>query len=263
MTLAITPAQARALAALRVGLPHTRLVLIGASALGHHVSLDRATADLDLAIVLAPASLDEAVEPLGWTRDARMRQRWFGPEGAIADLLPVTEELVAAGEVCFDEDDLRMSLVGFDLALRHTARVPLPGSDVDVEVATLAALVVLKIVAWLDRPHERAKDLGDLARILDAALDDDDDRRWDADDPIFQSGLAHDDQGAFFVGLEVARVAEHAHRACVDAFVARVGDPDGEAFAAMLRAARYGGASPEERLARRLDAFVRGFARER
>lgn len=122
MTLAITPAQARALAALRIGLPGTRLVLIGAAALGHYVQLPRATADLDLAIVLPPAELDRVLGPLGWRRNARIRQRWHGPEGVLADLLPATDELVAAGEVRFDGDHVRMSLAGFDLALRHTTR---------------------------------------------------------------------------------------------------------------------------------------------
>lgn len=261
MTLAITPAQARALAALRVGLPETRLVVIGAAALGHYVPLTRATADIDLAIVLAPADLDRVLGPLGWQRDARMRQRWHGPEGVLVDLLPATDELVAAGEIRFDGDDLRMSLVGFDLALRHTTRVTLSVGDVDVELATLAVLVVLKMVAWLDRPHERTKDLGDLALIFDQALDGDDDRRWDPEHPVFQSGLEHEDQGAFFAGLEVARIVEREHRALIDTFLSRVGDPDGEAFSAMLRAARYGGDAPEDRLVRRLDAFGLGLAR--
>lgn len=137
----------------------------------------------------------------------------------------------------------------------------LAADGVDVELAALAVLTVSKMVAWLDRPHERTKDLGDLALILDQALDGDDDRRWDAEHPVFQSGLDHEDQGAFFIGLEVARIAEGAHRAWVDGFLARAGDPDGEAFAAMVRAARYGGDDPEDRLARRLHAFGLGFAR--
>lgn len=50
------------------------------------------------------------------------------------------------------------------------------------------------------------------------------------------------------------------HRALVDEFLVRVGAPDGEASAAMLRAARYGGDAPDARLTRRLDAFGRGVA---
>lgn len=261
MSLAIAPAQARALVALRIGLPETRLVLVGAAALGHYVTLTRATADIDLAIVLPPSDLDRVLGPLGWRRDARIRQRWHGPEGVLADLLPATDELVAAGEVRFDGDELRMRLAGFDLALRYTERVPLPADGVDVELASLAALTLLKMVAWLDRPHERTKDLGDLALILDQALDGDDDRRWDEEHPVFQSGLDHEDQGAFFIGREMARIAEPAHRVWVDRFLARASDPDSEAFGAMVRAARYGRDDPEDRLTRRLAAFKVGLAR--
>lgn len=116
-------------------------MLIGTAALGHYSPLTRTTADIDLVIVLAPADLGRVLGPLGWRRDARMRQRWHGPDGVLADLLPATDELVAAREVRFDGDDIRMSLVGFDLALRHTARVPLLVDGTDIEWATLAVLV--------------------------------------------------------------------------------------------------------------------------
>lgn len=259
MILALSAVQMRALADLRAGLPETRLVLIGAAALGCHVPLPRTTGDIDIAVVLAPTELERVLEPLGWRRDPRALQRWHGPGAVVADLLPATADLVAAGEIRFDGDDVTMSLVGFDLALRHTVAVPLDEEGTSIEVPVLAALVVLKIVAWLDRPAARAKDLGDLAHVLDAALADDDERRWDRDDPIFLAGLDHEDQSAFFVGHEVTRIAASAHRQAVSTFLERMSAPDGAEFAAMLRAARYGGASPEERLERRLAAFRRGF----
>jgi len=258
MTLPLTNAQVRALAGLRTALPETRFVLIGAAALGHYVPLPRATADIDLAIVLPLADFDRVLAPLGWRRSARMLQRWHGPGDVLADLLPATEELVEAGEVRFEGGDVRMSLVGFDLALRYTERVALGVGEIEVEVATLPVLIVLKMVAWLDRPSERTKDLEDLGRILDDALGADDDRRWEPEHPVFRAGLDHEDQAAFFAGLEVARIAEPSHRAAIDAFLARVDDPDGEPFSAMVRAARYGGDAPEDRLARRLAAFRRG-----
>lgn len=90
-----------------------------------------------------------------------------------------------------------MSLVGFDLALNHTLRVEVAGQNpFEVEVASLSALVVLKIVAWLDRPYEREKDLGDLGRVLSTALDDVDERRWEP--PLI--GEQFDDQSPFLWG---------------------------------------------------------------
>ena len=59
MTLAIRPAQATLLAALRrAGQP--RFVVIGATALHHHVPLRRQTADVDLAVVADPEEIASA-----------------------------------------------------------------------------------------------------------------------------------------------------------------------------------------------------------
>lgn len=111
------------------------------------------------------------------------------------------------------------------------------------------------MVAWLDRPRERTKDLSDLALIFDQALDGDDDRRWDVEHPVFQSGLDREDQGAFFIGLEAAQIAEPAHRAWIDRFRARVGDPDGEGGGGVAGAASdVGGRTTTRGLLRRAPA---------
>lgn len=175
MQLKLRPAQREAIVALRTALPDTHLVLIGATALNAHVDLDRPTYDVDLALVAHPAGFADLLSPLGWSRDARMWQRWVHRDGALADILPATPELIAEGSVEFA--DVRMSLVGFDLALQHTLSCQV-GSAVTIEVAALAPLAVLKIVAWLDRP-EREKDLCDLVAILEQALPENDLRRWE------------------------------------------------------------------------------------
>lgn len=260
MTLPLTPAQSSALSALCAGLAGTRLVLIGAAALGYHVPLSRLTADVDLALVVDPARFDALLGPLGWRRDVRVRQRWYGPDDVVADILPASADVLRAGVVRFDDDTREMSVLGFDLALAHASAVSLEGSAVTVDVASLPALVVLKIVSWLDRPSDRAKDLSDLARVLEHALGDDDERRWDPEQPVYASGLEHEDQGAFFVGHALAQIMGAPHREKIEEFLARVGDPDGAGFALMLREARYGGEDPEAKLARRLAAFRTGLA---
>lgn len=105
-----------------------------------------------------------------------MRQRWYGPAHFRADIIPATRELLDAGSVQI-EDGAPMSLVGFDLAFDHAVAAALPGATATVRVASLPAILVLKMVAWLDRPYERTKDLGDIAVVLADALGEDDDRR--------------------------------------------------------------------------------------
>ncbi len=261
MTLALSSEQCRALLDLRVAHPSLRFVVVGAAALGHHLPLPRSTADIDLAMAVAPEDLDATLDRCGWQRDPRMLQRWRSPSGAVVDVLPVDDALLAAGELRFGGGDFTMSLVGFDLAMRDTVQVAIPASESCVEVASLAALVVLKIVAWIDRPYDRTKDLADLAHVLTHALPHDDERRWDPDHPVYLSGVEHAAQSAFFVGTEVARIVEAAHREILDRFFARLDARDGIAFAMMLRETGDHGDDGEERLRLRLDALRAGLAR--
>lgn len=258
MSLVLAPAQVRALCALRVACPDSRCVLVGAAALGFHLPLPRSTADIDLAMLVAPEDLDELLVPMGWVREPRALQRWRAPEGVLADVLPMSEALLRAGELRFGGDDFVMSLVGFDLAIEHTVVVPLADTGVDLEIASLPALVVLKLVAWLDRPYERTKDLADLAHVLAHALPADDERRWDLEHPVFLSGLEHEFQSAFFIGGEVARIAKPLHRRAVARFFGRMSAPNGIDFGLLLREARDLDPDREARLEQRLAAFRQG-----
>lgn len=235
MTLSIPLAHARELARLRDHGARPDFVLIGAVALSHHVALERKTNDVDLALVVAPAELDAILTSLDWTRDASITHRWHGPDSFRADVLPATPELIRAGSVTFERDTRTMSLVGFDLALEHASEVVLPGLTSAVKVASLAAIVVLKIVAWLDRPHDRSRDLGDLATVFRDALGDDDDRRWDDQHPLGSSGLDFDDQSPFCVGLDVSAIVGDAHRERIEAFIEKLLDGSSANAAVMAR----------------------------
>lgn len=214
MMLPISVEHARELARLVEHETTPEFVLVGAVALGHHVPLRRTTADVDIALVVSPADVVPLLTELGRKRDERIPHRGYGPAHFRADVIPATRELVIGGSVQLD-DGATMSLVGLDLALDHSVAVELPGTTTSVRAATLPALLVLKIVAWLDRPYERTKDLGDIATVLTGALGEDDDRRWDSSHPVARSELDFDEQSPFFAGLEVAAVAKEAHFAAI------------------------------------------------
>lgn len=258
MTLLLSEQQRRALVSLRTVFGDRRCILIGATALASHVPLTRTTQDVDLAVVVSVPELPPLLESASWRRDRKIQHRWHSPDDAAADILPATEDLILQGELRFDGDAVKMSLVGFDLVLSHTINKLVPGTTTEIEVANLPVLAVLKMVAWLDRPAERARDLGDIVAILEHALADEDERRWDEVHPVGASSLDHEDQAAFFIGLEVARITKAAHRARIHRFLDTVADPDSAWFAQMLAEARYPGGRGEHRLARRLAVFRRG-----
>jgi len=262
MTLPISTEYARELARLGKHEAQPDFVLIGAAALGHHVPLRRTTSDVDLALVVAPDEIEAMLTSLGWTRHASTKHRWHGPDGFRADVLPATPDLIRAGHVRFDRDST-MSLVGFDLAFDHASEVELPGTTSMVKVASLASIVVLEMIAWLDRPYERTRDLDDLATVFRDALGSDDDRRWDDSHPIGSSGLDFDDQSPFSVGLDVAAIMRDPHRAVVDDFVRRLLDESGTAAAAMARAADLDADDADERVRHIVRMFVAGIERGR
>lgn len=123
-----------------------------------------------------------------------------------------------------------------------------------VLVATVPVIAVLKMAAWLDRPGERDRDLDDLAHIMNDHLEADDIRRWE--DDLINAGLPHDDQSAFALGQDVARIAQASHLAIVEGFLKAVED---EASSANARFARcFGQRDATDVVASRLQAFQRG-----
>lgn len=257
MTLPVSPAHAAQLAALTMAAPVTRVVVVGATALGHHLPLPRDTKDVDLAMAVAVDEVAPLMATVGWTHDPKELQRWNGPAAFRADVVPASPDLVRRGEVRLDDGARSMSLVGFDLVFQHAERVDLPGTGSQIEVASLSTLVVLKMVAFLDRPHARARDLGDLDHVLENALPEDDERRWD--EPLLTAGVEFDCQSAYFVGQQVAAIAGPHHRMKAEAFVELLTCETGHDWAGITaREAGNRGPDADEAVRRRWAAFRRG-----
>ncbi len=248
------PAQTETLLALRKGLPEVRTVLVGAAALACQMDMRwRKTNDLDLTVVAEESDLANRLRGLGWKRHERFEQRWTSKQGVVVDALPAAPANLAEGKLVFAESGHVMSLVGFDLALAHVTVLPLDGTT-DLEVATVPVIAVLKMTAWLDRPAERERDLQDIAHILDDYLEPDDLRRWD--DALIDSGLPHEDQSAFALGLDIARIVGPAHISVIDAFVAAVSDEASSSNAVFARS--FGTSDGTAVVAARILAFLAG-----
>lgn len=211
------------LEALAAAHPDRAIVVIGAAALRWHYPTFRGTLDLDLCIAL---ELDEHVRGVGlpphWVRQAGVPHRWRTQHGEILDVLPASSRLLDAGRVEWPDGTV-MDLTGIDLAMRdhHRFAEDLPAN---VVVATRRALFVAKVAAWLDRPAERQKDLGDLALLLDDYVDVDDGRRFDESVP---ADLDWSERPAFLLGMDLRAICVSRHFARLREFVRRVGDPDG------------------------------------
>jgi predicted nucleotidyltransferase len=197
-----------------------KLVLIGAAALATaHQLWWRASDDLDLLLAI---DSDPRAQPLpaGWRRE-RAPQRIVSARGIAFDLVPAGPKLRAAGT--FDwGDGVLMNLVGADLAFHHATEVVL--HDTPIAVAPPPVVVMLKMVAFLDRPAQRIRDLTDIGHLLAYYIGDDDDRRFD-------EGLGLDLEleqvSAYLLGTDVGAIVgdEPALGAVLERFLRQVEGP--------------------------------------
>lgn len=154
------------------------------------ISGNRATLDVDFAI---------AVE--SWERFQRMRDALFATEefalGEVEHRLylqgtdtPI--DLIPFGEIAEDDiiawppaKDTIMTVTGFSDALAAAIQVKVSTSLI-VPVVSLAALAILKLFAWQDRPTTD-KDVLDLHRVISKYGDSgNEDRLYDSDSPYME-----------------------------------------------------------------------------
>ncbi len=227
----------------------SRIVVIGAVAVAHHLGETfRATVDLDLCVASPVAELRV---PDSWRGQAVPPHRWTTAEGVKVDLIAVGDLDLARGFVGWP-DGSKLDLGGVELALRDCSPIGFELPELAC-VATLRALFVCKVMAWLDRSWERRKDLGDLAQILDRYVESDDPRCYD---PAIPLDLEIDERPAFLLGVDVAQVCHGERLGSFTTFLGDVGDERRASHSVM--SARW--PSNATALVRRLAAFRRGMS---
>jgi predicted nucleotidyltransferase len=196
----------------------TPFVLIGASALALQIDLEwRQTNDLDFVVSVALEDYPAGLAGLpGRERLRDAEHAWRSPTGVRVDVIPADPSLLEAGSLTWPESGHRMSLVGFRLAFDDHVPIAIDGRH-SVEIATTPAIVVLKMVAFLDRPTDREDDLTDIAQVLERYLTPTESRRWDL-------ATDFDNASAFALGLDVGGLVNEQEQDVVKEFLARARD---------------------------------------
>lgn len=219
----------------------------------------RETRDLDLALAVTldryPAGLEREA---GWSRDPRREERWIAPDGVYVDVIPAGDERTHPPVLKWPESGLQMNLAGMRLAFELGVTIEAaPG--LTIRVAPLEALALLKMVGYLDRPHERERDLADIAYILDEYLGDSDERRYR--DEVLDLELDYDEVSPFLLGRRLAGIVNEHEREAVLHFIGlvkRAGEPTSTQARMLLGAPPSWRRDPEQLLLR-IAAFERGF----
>ena len=224
--MALSAGQIDALRELKGLWPQAQVSLIGASALTCLLpDFHRGTVDLDVTVAISMSELPSALQKLaGWKQDAQLEHRWLTPAGLKMDLIPAGAELLTAGRIVWRSGQ-EMSLLGFRHAFSSVSRLEM-APDLTIDVASVPVITLLKIVAYQERPHDRRKDLGDIAFALEHYASDDDQRRYS--DEVLEAGVRYEEVSPYLLGHDLARLVNEAEGRSLMTFVSlAMGQGDG------------------------------------
>ena len=217
----------------------------------------RHTGDIDFAVALDLnefAELERRLRRDGWIQFANREHRWRSTRGTIMDLLPAGPKLREAKQITWPESQFTMSLVGFEHAFTSAQPVEF-APDLMLKVISPTALMLLKIVAFIDDPQRRVKDLDDIRGLL-AQYEADGERVFS--DVVIDAGLS--DFGlvpAFLLGIDLRALCSPEEIGIVNVFLAAMNE-NNAAWISFVRA-RGVGDHVEEDARAQLDTFRQGF----
>jgi len=125
------------------------------------------------------------------------------------DLIPFGPNLIEDDKLSWPYGDSVMTACGFEEAL-ECAREQEVAPDLRLPVVSIPGLILTKVVAYMDRPAERARDIIDMIycfeRYEQAAGES---RRFDhAGTEVEGKTVTYEEAGAFLLGIEVATLAK-------------------------------------------------------
>ena len=216
----MSPTQPVFLDDLREAFDDVTLVLIGGGALAWWSIIDRKTDDWDLAVPLGRDEVNRrmSLHEARWRRDSTHEHRWFHVSGAVVDLLPCGPEELKTGLLYWPESGHTMNMAGF----RHVLARAVPVEASWWSIANKPTLALLKIVAWLDRPAARERDLGDFAHLMVRHVGPDEDRYFvgaAADQELHAEGAS-----SWWLGHDLGCMLNEPERAPLRDFLSRAMD---------------------------------------
>jgi predicted nucleotidyltransferase len=142
----------------------------------HDESSGRLTHDLDIAITINDweqyKTVEEGITQLpNFTKDPDQKQRFQYLDKFDLDIVPFGNIMKEDDKIFWPTDkEFAMSVLGFPAVNEASLKVSID-EDIDIQIASLAGIGLLKIVAFRDRNHKTNKDADDIAFILQNYLE--------------------------------------------------------------------------------------------
>ena len=195
--------------------------VVGASArdfiLKHQYSIEprRKTGDIDLGVEVASweqfKTLFESLISTGQFSPTPERQR-LRCGTVLIDILPFGPITDEDKKISWPpEHEIIMSMVGFEEAYEHsiTARVS-SDPDLDIKLASLPSLAIMKLVSWKEKYPDRKRDAEDLLLIMNKYEEaGNSDRLYGEDLPLLQEeGFDTRLAGTRLLGRDMAKISD-------------------------------------------------------
>jgi predicted nucleotidyltransferase len=152
-----------------LGLPY---YLIGASAIALEllkkgIKPNRGTRDIDFAVMISCKreyeQISVALEAKGFNKVAAPWTFYSEKFKIVIDLLPFGE-IEENYTVNFNKRYADLHVLGFSEVMEEAVQVEI--EEKIANIPPLPGMVILKLIAWSDRPEERENDLSDILRII-------------------------------------------------------------------------------------------------
>lgn len=146
--------------------------LIGATAISlellkEGIKPSRGTKDIDFAIMISSKTdyekLTESIQEKGFVKIAAPWTFRHPHYDIVVDMLPFGE-IEENHTDNFDRRNIDLHVLGFKEVLSETTLVAI--EETIVNIPTLPGMIILKLVAWSDRPEERENALNDILKII-------------------------------------------------------------------------------------------------
>lgn len=142
----------------------------------HNESSGRLTNDLDIAITINNweqyKTVEEGITKLtNFTKDPVQKQRFKYLGKFDLDIVPYGDIMKEDNKIFWPPDEgFAMTVLGFSAVNEAALKVKID-EDIEIQIASLTGIFILKVVAWKDRNHKTNKDADDMAFILQNYLE--------------------------------------------------------------------------------------------
>ena len=151
--------------------------LIGVSAIAlellkNNIKPSRGTKDIDFAIMISSIEeYEELSKSLGEKGFNKVDAPWtfYSAEYNTAIDILLFGQIEEQNTVQFNDRNIDLHVLGLKEVLEQA--IPIPIEEKIANIPPLPGMIVLKLVAWSDRPEERGNDLPDILRIIEHYFD--------------------------------------------------------------------------------------------